>query len=223
MSDLILTRSRRLRLLVESAVMIALATVLSLIVVYKAPFGGSVTLLSMAPIIILSIRHGLKIGLSGAFVYSILQLILGLNDVAWVPTVSGIILCILFDYIIPFTLLGLGGMFRNVSFLQSVTLPDSRIIPKNLRGKTLSVPLYAVLGTLVVVLLRFLCHIISGAVIWYALDLQWYADDPTHIVHKYGAWMFSLVYNSTFMIPEIIETLVGVPILTAALRKFKIQ
>ncbi len=213
MSDIILIRSRKVRLLVESAVMVALATVLSLIKVYEAPFGGSVTLLSMAPVIILSIRHGLKVGLSGAFVYSILQLILGLNSVAWVPTPGGIVLCILFDYLLPFTLLGLGGMFRNVSFLQQITV----------RGKTVSLPLYAILGPLVVVLLRFFCHILSGAVIWYALDLGWYADDPTHIVHRYGAWMFSLVYNSSFMIPEILETLIGVPLLISALKRFKIR
>lgn len=223
MFELIVFRNKKVRILVECAVMVALATVLSLIKVYEAPFGGSVTLLSMAPIIILSMRHGVKVGLSGAFVYSVLQLILGISSVAWVPTVGGIILCILFDYLIPFTLLGLGGMFRNVSFLQNITFPDKRIMPAKLRGKTVSIPLYAILGTLIVLLLRFLCHIVSGAVIWYALDLQWYADDPTHIVHKYGAWMFSLVYNSTFMIPEILETLIGVPLLTAALKKFKIR
>jgi len=223
MFELIVFRNKKVRILVECAVMVALATVLSLIKVYEAPFGGSVTLLSMAPIIILSMRHGVKVGLSGAFVYSVLQLVLGISSVAWVPTAAGIILCILFDYLIPFTLLGLGGMFRNVSFLQNITFPDKRIMPAKLRGKTVNIPLYAILGTLIVLLLRFLCHIVSGAVIWYALDLQWYADDPTHIVHKYGAWMFSLVYNSTFMIPEILETLIGVPLLTAALKRFKIR
>lgn len=223
MFDIIVFRNKKVRILVECAVMVALATVLSLIKVYEAPFGGSVTLLSMAPIIILSMRHGVKVGLSGAFVYSVMQLILGISSVAWVPTAGGILLCILFDYLIPFTLLGLGGIFRNVSFLQSITLPHKKFIPQKLRGRTFSVPLYAILGTLIVVLLRFLCHIVSGAVIWYALDLEWYADDPTHIVHQYGAWMFSFVYNGSFMIPEMIETLIGVPILTVALKKFKIR
>jgi len=60
-------------------------------------------------------------------------------------------------------------------------------------------------------------------VIWYALDLVWYADDPSHIVHQYGAWMFSLIYNGTFMIPEIIETVIGVPLLATALTRFRIR
>ena len=197
-------KNRSVHILAESAIMIALATVLSMIKVYEAPYGGSVTLLSMAPIIILSMRRGVKTGLVAGFVHSLIQLLLGLNNVAWVPTPGGIALCILFDYILPFTLLGLGGCFRTVRFCKNDTA--------NLMGA-------AVLGTLLVTLLRFACHIISGAVIWYALDLEWYADDPDHIVHKYGAWMFSTIYNGTFMLPEIIETVIGVPLLTKALSK----
>ena len=197
-------KNRSVHILAESAIMIALATVLSMIKVYEAPYGGSVTLLSMAPIIILSMRRGVKTGLVAGFVHSLIQLLLGLNNVAWVPTPGGIVLCILFDYILPFTLLGLGGWFRNVRFCKND--PAYLLVA-------------AVLGTLLVTLLRFACHIVSGAVIWYALDLEWYADDPDHIVHKYGAWMFSTIYNGTFMLPEIIETVIGVPLLTKALSK----
>ena len=42
--------------LVEGAVMIALATVLSFIRVYKLPWGGSITFLSMLPIVVFSIN-----------------------------------------------------------------------------------------------------------------------------------------------------------------------
>ncbi len=161
-------KNRSVHILAESAIMIALATVLSMIKVYEAPYGGSVTLLSMAPIIILSMRRGVKTGLVAGFVHSLIQLLLGLNNVAWVPTPGGIVLCILFDYILPFTLLGLGGCFRNVRFC---------------KNDTANLMVAAVLGTLLVTLLRFACHIVSGAVIWYALDLEWYAADPDHIVH----------------------------------------
>ena len=202
-----MTRLQKIILLAESAMMVALGTVLSLIKVYEAPFGGSVTLLSMAPIIILSLRRGVKVGLPAAFVYSVMQLILGIGNVAWVPSAGGRILCILFDYILAFTVLGLAGF--------AVKIPFSSNDKTNLW-------IGAVIGTLVVVLLRFACHIVSGAVIWYALDLDWYADDPGHIVHQYGAWLFSVVYNGGFMVPEIIETMVGVPVLTRALAKFRV-
>lgn len=201
-----LKRESRLHILTEAGLMVAMATVLSMIKVYEAPFGGSVTLLSMAPIIILSMRRGVKVGLAGGFVHSVIQLVLGLANVGWVPDLGGKVLCILFDYILPFTALGFGGLFRSVRFTKSA------------KGNLV---IAAVLGTILVTVFRFVCHILSGVVIWYALDLEWYADDPTHIVNRYSKWIFSVVYNGAFMLPEIIETVIGVPILTTALSAVK--
>ncbi len=196
-----------LHVLTECALMIALATVLSLVKIYEAPFGGSVTLLSMVPIIVISMRHGVGVGLATGFVHSVIQLIFGLANVAYVPDLMGKFLCIFLDYILPFTLLGLGGIFREVKFT------------KNARTNVI---VSALLGTLLVTLLRFMCHILSGVVIWYALDLEWYADDPTHIVNRYSQWIFSLIYNGWYMVPEIIETAIGTPIIAAALMKVKL-
>ena len=200
------TQNSKTHILTESAIMVALATVLSMFKIWEAPYGGSVTVLSMAPIIVLSMRRGVKVGLFAGFVHSLIQLLLGLNNVAWVPTASGIVICILTDYILPFTLLGLGGCFRNVKFT---------------KNENTNLLIAAALGALLVTVLRYLSHIVSGAVIWYALDLEWYADDPTHIVFQYGAWMFSAIYNGGYMIPEIITTTVGTPILVRALDKIK--
>lgn len=198
--------SEKVQILTESAIMIALATVLSLLKIWEAPYGGSVTVVSMAPIIILSLRRGVKTGLLAGFAHSLIQLLLGLNNVAWVPDAGGIVLCILTDYILPFTLLGLGGCFRNVKFTKN---DNTNLI------------IAAVLGTLLVTLLRYFSHIVSGAVIWYALDLEWYADDPTHIVNLYGPWLFSVIYNGGYMVPEIITTTIATPILYTALSKVK--
>lgn len=202
-----MNQMKKTHMLVECAIMVALGTVLSLIKVYEAPFGGSVTLLSMAPVIILSLRRGVKAGLPAAFVYSVLQLILGIGSVAWVPSAGGRILCILFDYIFAFSVLGLAGA-------ANVLRPTG--------SDRTNLWIASVVGTLAAVLLRFACHLVSGAVIWYALDLEWYADDPGHIVHQYGAWLFSLVYNGGYMVPEIIETVIGVPLLTRALARFRV-
>ena len=70
------------RQLVESALMVAVATVLSLLKI-DLPFGGGVTLASMLPIILISHRYGFKWGLFTAFVYSVLQLILGVDNVGY--------------------------------------------------------------------------------------------------------------------------------------------
>lgn len=203
---LFMENKSKIRILTESAIMIALATVLSMFKIWEAPYGGSVTVLSMAPIIILSLRRGVKAGLLAGFAHSLIQLLLGLNNVAWIPDAGGIVVCILTDYILPFTVLGLAGCFRKVKFTGN---------------DTTNLVIAAILGTLLVTLLRYLCHIVSGAVIWYALDLEWYADDPEHIVHKYGAWLFSVIYNGGYMIPEIITTTVATPLLAVAVSKVK--
>ena len=192
------------RMLTEGAIMVALATVLSMVKIWDSPYGGSVTILSMAPIIVLSLRRGIKVGLFAGLAHAVIQLLLGLSSVAYVPTPVGIVLCVLTDYILPFTLLGLGGIFRSVKFTEN---------------KTANAVIAAALGALLVTVLRYICHIVSGAVIWYELDLEWYADDPTHIVNQYGAWMFSAIYNGIYMIPEIIATTIGTPLLTKALSK----
>ena len=51
------------RILVECALMIAIGTVLSNIKIFTMPNGGSVTLLSMLPFVLVSFRHGVKWGL----------------------------------------------------------------------------------------------------------------------------------------------------------------
>ncbi|MGN1206732.1 MAG: energy-coupled thiamine transporter ThiT, partial [Eubacteriales bacterium] len=58
------------RKLVESALMIALATVLSLLKLADLPYGGSVTLASMLPIILISYRNGLGWGLGTGLAYA---------------------------------------------------------------------------------------------------------------------------------------------------------
>lgn len=67
----------RTRTLVECALMIAVGTVLAQIKIFEMPFGGSVTLVSMLPFILVSFRHGVKWGLATGFVNSLLQMLLG--------------------------------------------------------------------------------------------------------------------------------------------------
>ena len=192
----------RVHLLAECAIMVALATVLSMLKVWQSPYGGSVTVLSMAPIILLSLRHGVKTGLFAGLAYALIQLLQGLGNLAWIPTPMGIVLGALLDYILPFTLLGLGGIFRN-------KLAEKPVLA-------------AALGALLVTLIRYVCHTVAGVVVWYELDLEWYADDPTHIVNLYGPWMFSIIYSAIYMVPEIIATTLGTGLLHQALRKVRV-
>ena len=55
------------RILVECALMIAIGTVLSNIKFFTMPNGGSITLLSMLPFVLVSFRHGAQLGLAELF------------------------------------------------------------------------------------------------------------------------------------------------------------
>lgn len=86
-----------------SSLAIALAVVTSMITLFKFPFGGSVTLLSMFFICFVGYLYGLKAGLMTGFAYGILQLILG-------PYIL-FPLQVVVDYLLAFGALGLSGLF----------------------------------------------------------------------------------------------------------------
>ena len=73
------TKNKPVYKLTFSAVMVALASALSLIKIYELPLGGAVTLLSMLPIVVISISLGLKWGVGSSFVYSLIQLFFGIT------------------------------------------------------------------------------------------------------------------------------------------------
>ena len=177
------------RILTESAILVALATVLSVIPIYSAPLGGSVTLFSMVPILLIAFRHGIKWGCAGAFVYSILQLLLGIGTVSCIPTVGGLMVSLLFDYILAFTALGLAGLFNRMKGNRYISI---------------------ILGTLTACAMRFACHVISGAAVWYSItkENQW-----NDLVNRFGMWTYSLIYNAQYMVPETIITLIAAPVI----------
>lgn len=152
--------------LVESAVMICLASVLSLVSILKMPLGGSVTLLSMLPICIISIKYGTKHGIFTAFIYSLLQLILDISSLmSWGLTFYTWIGSILFDYIIAYTVLGLAGIFGKKSL--------SNIL----------------CGMLFALCLRFISHFISGTIFFAVLTPEGWNPVLYSICYN-GAYMF---------------------------------
>ena len=93
------------RILVECALMIAIGTVLSNIKFFTLPNGGSVTLLSMLPFVLVSFRHGVKWGLFTGFVNGCLQMLLGF----WAPPTPTFLYFlgeVLLDYLVAFMAAG---------------------------------------------------------------------------------------------------------------------
>ena len=77
-------QSRSLVRLVESAVLLAVGTVLSLLSFPGFwPLGGSITFCSMLPVVILAHRHGTPWGLLCGLIYALLQMALGFGNVQY--------------------------------------------------------------------------------------------------------------------------------------------
>ena len=146
------------RKLTETALLIALGTILSLIQ-FPGPWvnGGSITLCAMLPICLYAAVFGLRQGLLAGLALGILQLFQDLYVVHWAQLVL--------DYFIAFACYGLAGLF-----------------PKKLP-----------LGLAVAALSRMLCSVLSG-VIFFAE----YAEGWSSV------WAYSIVYNGSYMIPELI-------------------
>ena len=157
-----------------SALMIALATVLMWVSkLIPAPWlqGGSVTLASMVPIISVGILFDTKWGLCASLAYSLIQMMFGFYPPP-TQTFINFILVILLDYVFAFGVLGLSGIVYKAS------------------GKKSFSPAIA---AFTVTLLRYICHILSGILIWGV-----YAEEGQTV------FAYSLIYNGSYMIPEII-------------------
>ena len=178
-------QSTKTRILVEGAIMVALATVLSFIRVVKLPWGGSITLLSMLPIVLFSIRRGIKSGLTVSFLFALIQFIQGIMDglFGWGLTPGSLIACIFLDYLLAFTVLGLAGLFRQ----------------KGVTGW--------ISGIALAILLRFTMHFLSGVIIWKSFGQLW-GDFFTE-----NTVLYSLLYNGAYMLPEMIFTIIGAVVL----------
>ncbi|MDR0222218.1 MAG: energy-coupled thiamine transporter ThiT [Oscillospiraceae bacterium] len=170
--------------LAECAVMLGLATVLSFVKIIPMPMGGSVTLLSMLPIVLISIRHGAKTGLLAAGAYSLIQFAADAGMLfGWALTPAALIGTVTLDYLLAYTGLGLAGAFVN-------------------KGGPVA---GALAGTAAVTGFRFLCHFISGIIIFG----QWAPDGWNPV-------LYSLCYNGLYMLPELIFTVAGAAALLKA-------
>ncbi|MGI6642511.1 MAG: energy-coupled thiamine transporter ThiT [Bacillota bacterium] len=97
-------RDKRLTVVVEGALMVALAFGLSFIKIYSAPYGGSVTLGSMIPIMLYAARRGVGPGLAAGAAHGLLQLVV--EPVIYHPVQ------VILDYPLAFGFLGLAGLFK---------------------------------------------------------------------------------------------------------------
>ena len=190
----------------ESAMLLAIAIVLEVVAktfIPELPFGGQITIVSMLPVVLISYRHGLRWGFVVSFTYALLEMAIGMKTVsaAFLPGYFGdgsmianaLLMCLL-DYVLAYTLLGLGGCFRD-----------------KLRNKGLALSL----GSLVALGGRYLAHILSGYILfsgwaeWFFTQEgfpAWGATLVESLSPVALSWVYSIVYNGMFMVPEMLLT-----------------
>ena len=158
--------------------MVALASVLSFIKILDLPYGGSVTAFSIVPLVIVAYRHGTKWGILTGFVFSLIQLLQDASTLSYATSIAAAVAIVMLDYILAFSCMGLSGVFRNI-----IKNPAAA----------------AVTGTVLVCVIRFICHVISGCTVWAGVSIP-----STH------GLIYSISYNATYMIPETIINVAAV-------------
>ena len=199
------TKTKRLT---ESAMLIAIAIVLELVskmFIPEMPFGGQVTLVSMLPVVLISYRHGVRWGLVAGLGYAMIEMLLGARTVAaafqpgyfgdGTMILNALIMCVL-DYLAAFTVLGLGGMFRS-----RIQNPGAALC----------------CGGVVALTARYACHVLSGYILfsgwaeWFFTQdgfPAWGASLVASLTPGMLGFVYSLVYNGMYMLPELILTAV---------------
>ncbi len=159
------------------AVMIALATVLSLVPLFNAPYGGTVTLGSMVPLVLVCVMiEDRRWSYLTCFAYSLIQMLIGFTAP---PTANLLyfVAVVLLDYVFAFTSI-------------AVANPISKLFKNKILGIGV--------GSVVAMMGRFLCHFLSGILIWGV-----YAPEGQPV------WLYSILYNGGYMLPELLITTIA--------------
>ncbi len=178
-------KNSKIKKLTTCAVMLALSFVLSFVKIWEFPFGGSITLLSMLPVCLVGIKYGIGCGLGTAFCYSLLQLFMDIGKA-----------------------MGWGltprawvGMIIFDYLLAFTVLGVAGVFRK--RGR-----IGQCLGISLAIILRLVSSLFSGAIVWESVG-EIFGLNITN------TWLYSLLYNGAYMIPELIMTLTAVIIMTS--------
>lgn len=175
--------------MVEIAIFAALALLLDflsgLLMGRFWPQGGSISL-AMVPVFLMAFRWGIKGGVLTGLLLGGLQILTGavpFHFASWI-----------IDYFVAFAVVGLAGIYMN------------KVVQNYQDGQFVKANMYVISGVFLGSFLRFLCHYLSGIILFGAYAP---ADQPVAL--------YSLVYNGTYMLPTfIVCALVVVMLYTTA-------
>ncbi len=124
------------RSIAYAGVLCAMSFALSYVKLFRMPQGGSITLVSLLPLMLYSYLFGAKKGVFVGFVYGVLQ---SVQD-PWIIHPAQFLL----DYPVAFAAIGVAGLFKSSAFCK--TVPQVKFA----------------FGAILAGTLRFLCHVLSG-------------------------------------------------------------
>lgn len=163
-----------------AAVCVALSFALSYVRIFKMPMGGSITFASTLPLMLFSYMFGTKKGLLAGVIYGMLQAV---QDTYILHPAQ-----FLLDYPIAFAGIGLAGCIRGFNLFKN-----------NPRAQF-------ALGATIAGILRFVSHLFSGVFAFGSFG-AWYAADYG-IEALTNPWVYSLLYQTMYVIPDLIIVLV---------------
>ncbi|MCH5351220.1 MAG: energy-coupled thiamine transporter ThiT [Clostridiales bacterium] len=158
-----------------AAICVAMSFALSYVRIFKMPMGGSITFASMLPLMLFAFMFGSRKGILVGLIYGILQAV---QD-PWIIHPAQFVL----DYAVAFASIGLTGCIRDFGAI------------KNMRGQF-------ALGAVIACAFRFVSHYFAG-VFAFGMYGAGYASDygMPLLANEY---FYSLVYQSMYIIPELI-------------------
>lgn len=163
-----------------AAVCVAMSFALSYIKFFGMPMGGSITFASMLPVMLYSYMYGCRKGVIAGLIYGVLQAV---QD-PWLLHPAQFLL----DYGVAFAAVGVTGCIKGFGLLKG-----------HIRAQFC-------LGALIGGVLRFISHFFSGAFAFGSFGAG-YAEEYG-IAALSNPYIYSLIYQSMYVIPEVVIVIV---------------
>ncbi|MBP7401637.1 MAG: energy-coupled thiamine transporter ThiT [Clostridia bacterium] len=187
------TARNRVLAVAAGGITIAMSTVLSMIKLFEMPQGGSVTPASMLPILLYALCFGPAWGIGVGVAHGLVQFAV---DPYWLTPVQ-----MFLDYIAAFGLLGLAGFFAPG---RQARLDQPHIL-KRLGG----LPFWRVALAAAVGIAGRLAASFTAGIVFYT----------EYVPEGQSASAYSLIYNGSYLLPELLITIAILIAMAAIFRK----
>ena len=188
--------------LTESGLLVAMGIILATFFKFQAPwaYGGSITLFSMLPLVIIAYKYGTVWGCFSGLVHGLITMFIsggGSPGLAAMVQENGPAVfagILILDYALAFAVIGIAGF--------AVRFTDSA-------------PAALAWGSVIGLGGRFLCHFLSGFILfgsyadWFFGEVSWGGWFMETFSGASLSAVYSLIYNGLYMVPEMILTAVG--------------